>query len=418
MTARRADLGGQRIRAALAWAPLAVTAILLWIGWTIKRPCLDPATWPGGGVWRARCYSDLHFIYEARHVHDQWPYAQAMNEYPPVTAFWQALLGRVSPDVQTFIVLNTLALGLLALAVTVMLMRMDPRRVWLWAAAPAVALYYGFNWDLLAVAPATAGLILWNRGRVGWGGALIALGACAKWYPAVLLPILGMALIRRERGLGPQGWRFGLASVGVLAAVNLPVALWAPGGYAQTYRFHAERSATSESHWNVVGHFAERWDAPGWEFIRSAAEHGSLYIGILCIVLTVLVWRGRLEPVRACAAAVTGWLLVSPVLSMQYVLWVLPVVVLAKGSARWTAALLAADVLVFLAFWHYLAGAGDDHVRAFEPLAVASMLRFAALLGLFITLLRQGREAASGNGIQRAPDGHVPHAPSGQPPAS
>lgn len=374
------------------------TAIMLCLGWYLKAPCTSGAVWADHSVWRRGCYSDIYPLYGQRSLHNQWPYLEAFNEYPPVTAGWQAALGRLASDAGSFWKINAILLAVLAIATTLALWHGGVRQhIWGWALATPVMLYSFHNWDLLAILPATLGMVLWFRGRTGWGGALIALAACAKWYPAILLPILGMDLIRRERGLGPQGWRFGLAAIGVLAAINLPLYQAAPKGFVEPYQFHADRGATFESHWFALRHYAERWHMPGHSILESAQEHGLVYLVALAAILSFMVWRGRLEVRRAAALAIVGWLVVSPVLSVQYALWILPPLLLAGLPSRRLIPFLVADLLVFVTVWRFISRLfveSEGFDRDYEPLAVASMLRLFALLGLCAWLIRHRRAPA------------------------
>ena len=82
------------------------------------------------------------------------------------------------------------------------LVRLRPGRPWdaaIAATSPLVAVHAFTNFDTLAVAGATLGMLAWSRQRPVLAGVLLGLGAAAKLYPLFLLfPLLLLCLRGRE----------------------------------------------------------------------------------------------------------------------------------------------------------------------------------------------------------------------------
>ncbi len=393
--------------APMRWLPvaLAVTAIALGVGVAVKAPCLFHE-WDGY-QYTQRCYNDLIPLYTVRHLGDpsEVPYAsfvppadgasvdssRGFNEYPTLTGLAQYLAARVSVDGGTFFVATAILLGLCALAVTVLLERGGARPAWLvgWAVAPPLALYAFHNWDLLAVALATGGLVARRRGHPATSGALLALGASAKIYPALFLVLVGCDLLRVEGGLRRAGWRFGLAAAATFVVVQGPFLLLNVQGWFATYQFHLLRGVTVETPWAVLGHWAE--GAPGLQtfFEHTLPAAASVLFVALLAVLGHAVAKGRLALMHACLAAVALFLLLNKVHSVQYALWVMPLLALAE--VRWWAwfPYLLGDALVFWTIWpffHELDTGGDSWL----VFTIAVLVRAAGQAILAVAAVRAG----------------------------
>ena len=99
--------------------------------------------------------------------------------------------------------MNALLLTGFAVAIAVMLCTslMGRRALW-FALAPTLLVYGTMNWDLVAVALATAALLAFVRRRDRAAGVALGLGAATKLYPALLLCRL-FAQRLRERASRP-----------------------------------------------------------------------------------------------------------------------------------------------------------------------------------------------------------------------
>ena len=137
-----------------------------------------------------------------------------------------------------------------------------PARRWtalLVALSPAVILAAFINWDLIAMSLATLGLAAWAARRGVTAGLLLGLAVATKFYPVFLLgPLLLLCL---RAGRMRAFWVTAGSAAAAWLAVNLPVAIVAPGGWSTFYRFNASRGAD----WGSIWYFfeTEHWPVLG-----------------------------------------------------------------------------------------------------------------------------------------------------------
>src|SRR2546421_616705 len=116
--------------------------------------------------------------------------------------------------------------------------------------SPTLLIYAFVNWDLLAVALATVGTLLYLRGRDRWSGVAIGLGAAAKLYPALLL--VPFALGRLREGRRRDAARLLVSSAAAFAVVNLPFVAAAFRPWSTFFRFNTHRPLDWDSLWFVA----------------------------------------------------------------------------------------------------------------------------------------------------------------------
>ena len=213
-------------------------------------------------------------------------------------------------------------------------------------------------WPAALTALALAALV---GGRFRIGHALLGLGAAAKFYPAVLVP-LAVAYAWRRRGRREA--LLGLAlTVGAFAVVFLPFVILAPGGVWRSVSVQLRRPLQVESLGAALLLAAHHAFGVG---VTGQTSHGSQnlagtsadVVGAVSTVLQVcvLVWiwvmfaRARTNAaalVRASAAAVCAFVAFGKVLSPQFLIWLIPVVPLVRGRrGLWASALLLAALLL------------------------------------------------------------------------
>ena len=340
------------------------------------------------------CGSDIGRLYQDRGVDRAHPpYFSRDLEYPP-------LIGEVmyvatvpfSGGLRGPFLVNMLVLTGLAVATTWVLWRRNGRRAWRWALAPPLLLQGLTNWDLLSVGPATIGLVQWEQGAALAGGVLLGVGAAAKLYPALFVPILAAAAL----GLGArrQAARVVVGAGLGFGAIVAPVYALKPDALRYLAHFHGNRDPDRGSLWYWIVH------GPGlnpW-IHEHAAVHlvtilPTVALGAAVAALCVAAYRGRVSPVAACAVATIVCLLTSKIYSPQYDLWVVPFLVMLPVRRTLVVRFYVASTAVFVLT------AIDHHV--FERptsgfvLFAAVAWRLVALARIAIELLRDEHPAPS-----------------------
>ncbi|MEV6163637.1 glycosyltransferase 87 family protein [Streptomyces sp. NPDC052052] len=370
---RRSRIGGT------ALTPVAVVALvalgMFALGMVQKLPCYNWAWFRGAGSqYTHACYSDIPHLYAARGFSDGLlPYFDRLPgdmqylEYPVLTgafmqvASWLTPGGSLQHREQLYWMVNAGMLMICAVVIAVCVARTHRRRPWdglLVALAPAFALTATINWDLLAVALTAAAMLMWSRGRVLAFGILIGLATAAKLYPVFLLGPVFVLCWRAGK------WReFGSATLGAAMSwlvVNLPVMVLAPEGWKKFYTFSEERGIDFGSFWLIIT------QRTGKSFeVATVNTVSTLATLVLCAAVGALTLTAPRRPRFAQLAflVVAAFILVNKVYSPQYVLWLIPLAVLARP--RWRDFLIwqACEVMYFLGIWMYLAytTSGDKH---------------------------------------------------------
>lgn len=293
------------------------------------------------------CISDLPSLYRSRAIRpDAPPYLDRNLEYPVLVgaAFYAATF--VSSGARSFFTVTGLGLAVLALIGTYLLARRAGRRAWYWALAPPLLLYGAANWDLLAVVPAIAGIVAFGEGLDATSGVMLGIGAAAKLYPGLFVPVFVAARLRDRDARGAL--RLLTGALATVALVNLPVLAASPSGWLYPLRFQSSRDATWGSLWHYV------LSPPGIGALLPAGVARSLTNGgaVIAVVagvaaVSVLVWRGRLDPVVGAGIATAVFLVANKVYSPQYDLWFVPFFVLLAVPWRDYAAFVVLDAAVF-----------------------------------------------------------------------
>jgi uncharacterized membrane protein len=207
------------------------------------------------------------------------------------------------------------------------------RSAWLAALValwPLNAFFWVFRFDLFPTTLLALGLLLALRERWTLSGALLGLGAAAKWTPALACLALVVWLLagRRTRTALVHLLAFTL----VFIVLHLPFLVWNPGSTLFSYRYFHDQGVTGESIWYLLlapfGRVSislhEFWlpaHAPGW-----VNPMTTLAQAIMLLALGVAAWRVRASAragVAVAAMAPVFFLLLNRVFSPQYLVLML-----------------------------------------------------------------------------------------------
>ncbi|WP_052440799.1 glycosyltransferase family 87 protein [Streptacidiphilus anmyonensis] len=365
---------------------LAVITVVVWaLGMVQKVPCYDSGWFYGASAqYDHACYSDIPHLFTLRgfNLPGNIPYVDKIPgstdptmqylEYPVLTGLFVWGAAQLTPtgggDVyreQIFYLVNAGMLLICAVVAVVAVSRTHRRRPWdalLFALAPVLALDGTINWDMLAVALAAVGMALWARRYPVWAGVLIGLATAAKLYPVFLLGPLLVLCLRAGRMR-----EFGQALAGAAVAwllVDIPFMIANFSGWATFYTFSESRGVDFGSFWLIL-------TQNGW--LNASTNTINTIIAVLLVVCFLgigwlaLAARRRPRFAQLAFLVVAAFTLTNKVYSPQYVLWLLPLAVLARP--RWRDFLIwqACEVLYFLGVWYYLAYSASPNQRGLPP---------------------------------------------------
>jgi hypothetical protein len=227
---------------------------------------------------------------------------------------------------------------------------------------------------------------------------LLALGVAAKAYPIVMVPLVAVYVwrnfSRREAliGLG--------VFVAVVAVCYVPWVAIAPHGVAWSFRDQGTRPLQIESAgaslWlaahQVLGLHLKLFFSHGSDNLyghppTTAASVMTILQGLVIVLVWVTFALGRATRERlvlASAAAVCAFLFLGRVLSPQYLIWLVPLVMIAPGRRGFAAVGLLALSMVLTQVWfpqHF------EQLKEFMPLQSWAVVgRNTVLLVLLGTL--------------------------------
>src|SRR5215475_9016354 len=209
--------------------------------------------------FQAHCHTDIYPLYFGeRLAAGKVPYTGHPVEYPVlIGGAMQAVAWLVRPISdpyvrgREFFDVTVVLLALFTVAGTLATAYLAGRsRRWTAlgvALAPGLILASFINWDLIAMSLVALGMAAWAARRHVLAGVLLGLAVATKFYPLVFFGPLLLLCLRAGRLRA-----FAVTTASAAAAwlaVNLPVALAAPAGWARFYTLNATRIADWGSIW-------------------------------------------------------------------------------------------------------------------------------------------------------------------------
>jgi uncharacterized membrane protein len=368
---------------------IVLTTLTFAVGMLQKAPCATRG-WDSAIRYTHLCSSDLPSAYSVQGL-----------DHPVLVTYWASATAQVTrwihDSTTMFVVVNAVGFALLAVLAVVLLGRTGrPWEAAAFAASPALLLTGLVSWELIAVAAVAAALWAHSRGDLGLTGVAIGLGTAASVYPVVLLFALFVLSIRRREVVG---WLIVVAAA-VLSwlVLNLPAMV-----------IHWE---SWKGFWSGLGHHLAGAGSL-WVLLQDSAgttiPAGSLNICLVIFLVAALggVMAAGLLAQREPTFAELGLLsvvavvVVDKVYAPQYVLWMLPLAVLARP--RWRDQLIwqGAEVLFFCASAWNLAGlmsSGDGPAAMYDiAIAVRILVEVGLAAAVVVSLMRPQTMTVSSN---------------------
>jgi uncharacterized membrane protein len=250
------------------------------------------------------------------------------------------------------------------------------------AFSPALILSAFINWDLIAMGLMMMALAAWAARRPALAGVLLGLAVATKFYPVVVLWPLFLLCLRAGRMR--TFWLTTGSAAGAWLVVNLPVAIIARSGWETFYVYSSERGADwggvyfffQHMHWAGIGTYS----VPALNFMSG----GAFVVACAAIGLLALGADRRPRLAQLIFLTTAAFLLTNKVWSPQYVVWLVPLVVLARPKIGGYLIWQVAEVGYFYAIWAYLITViAGEHF----PGAISPALYFTAVLARFGTVL-------------------------------
>jgi hypothetical protein len=252
------------------------------------------------------------------------------------------------------------------------------------------------RFDLVPALLVLAAVLARDAGRSGLWSGLLSTGAAVKAFPLFLYP----ALLRDERRLRRVVIA---AAVPLLVCIGIVIAWGDEFGAAISY--HTNRELQIESLAATPFEVAHRLGGEaesgvghgGFELIAGGANVAkwvSVALGVCGYLLIVWAgWRSRVSNLKLVTALLTVMVVFAPVLSPQFLLWILPLSAAAYGLSRENVVLLIAVLFTQIIVQNYdqVDGLGGGFVWS---IAARNLYLLLYLYLVCAPILRAAREQA------------------------
>jgi uncharacterized membrane protein len=278
------------------------------------------------------------------------------------------------------------------------------------ALSPALILAAFVNWDLFAMALAAGGLAAWAARRPYLAGVLLGLAVATKFYPLLFFGALLLVCLRAGK-MREFGQAFG-AALAAWLVVNLPVAIPATAGWARFYAFSRDRGADWGSVWYLFEHYNVPVLGDSGQSALNLMSSGSFAVACIAIAVLALAAPRRPRLSQLCFLLLAAFLILNKVWSPQYVIWLVPLAVLARPRIWPYVFWQLAEVAYFFGIWGYFvnlyqAPSGITANWYFVILA-ARLLTVGVLAGAMVAdILHPERDRVRVSGLNDDPSGGV-----------
>ncbi len=315
------------------------------------------------------------------------PYKDVPSEYPQVPTYLFGLLYLFARgDSETTIyfwhssIFSLLMLAALFLTIRLLYTTLPERKWRAWLMLLPASLYFTYNrFDILPAFLCLAAYLAITDKKSLLAGLLLGIGAFTKWYPALLLPpFLTYNYSLRKR----LDWKLLAAFAGTCILIILPTLLTAGwDGFLSPYRMHAGRGLEQVSLPALLELAAQR---VGWALDEASIGRAFLLLQLLLVPVSLFVRVDDGDKLLQWVILITGaFILFSQIFSPQWMLWLLPFLILSIRRTSDLVLILLYNLFAYLAFpvgMDIALDTGNDYPLIF----VASGLAIAGILAAIL----------------------------------
>ena len=354
---------------------LALLATLLGI---FKFSSCEGNGWATPAQYIHACYSDIPALYGERDLDkDQWSYSSTTDavEYPVLTGTVMWIFALATPagenEIRNYYRINIAFLAALFILIAVIVYRIRPEFAYLATLAPAAIGSLYINWDLWAIISMMLSIYWFDRKKYKHSAVAIGISISTKFLPVFLL--LPIVLILWRRNEVRELIRYIVIAVLTFAAINLPVLLTTPEGWLRFYELNFDRGQDWGSLWYALSSLGVNLGNTNFFAILA------LFVSVLFVSLLIFSTKNVLTLADVSFIVLALVMIASKVYSPQYILWLVPLAVIAMSTRK--------DLH---AFWIWQIAEVIYHVAIWQHLATVTGAKFGLPLGGYalITLIR------------------------------
>jgi len=283
-------------------------------------------------------FSDIRPFYGMRYWNGDhpWPFSEYFPpgaatpvlaiEYPALTGLIIWVLTFFVPtspnSTMHYFYLTSIVHGVLFIILIYLVRRLSGARfAYLLILAPAVVTSLNRNWDIWVMVPTLASILFFESKRYQWSAIMLGIAIATKFFPVVLL--LGVAVFfLRNKELKRLITYFFVTFI-VWLGINLPVMSVDLQGWSFFYQLSFSRGLGEGSFFTLFSKLGL-----DLEFNNIAYY---FFNSVTFLALLIFIWKSPevLSLTQSAFLLVTAFTLFGKQYSMQYVLWLAPLAVIA-----------------------------------------------------------------------------------------
>lgn len=267
-----------------------------------------------------------------------WPYESYSTvsagqlqpvEYPAITGVAIWLLTFVTPQtgipLLNYFNINALLHGIFFAATGYYIKKLTHNSyAHMFVLAPACFMALNLNWDMWAVLPMVASIYYFEKKKRNISAILLGIAIAAKFFPVVLLLPIGIYFFKEKQF--KEGLKYFAITAVAWLVFNLPVMILSFNGWKYFYTFSFSRGVGDGSIYSVIGKIGlgQIYTNPIY-YVLNVALFGML-------ILFLLRSKQNFSISQTAFFAMFCFTYFGKQYSMQYVLWLAPLAVIAIAS--------------------------------------------------------------------------------------